>query len=124
MTKAKILIVDDNENILDALKEILEQKGFEIAVAKNGNEGLMRIEQLKPDLVITDIIMPDMEGIEFISTINKKKCNIPIIVMSGDVVGMKFLKSARILGAIDILMKPFTAGEIIERVNRALGVYP
>lgn len=116
----KILIVDDDEKILQSIKDILEQRQYEISIAKTGREGLKQFETVNPGLVITDIIMPDMEGIELIKSIKKKNKNIPIIAMSGDIVGQRFLKASRLLGAIDTLLKPFTAKELKDKINRSL----
>ena len=116
----KILIIDDDERILTSLQDVLAQEGYILSIAKNGKEGLRQSEKINPDLVITDIIMPDIEGIELIRAIRKRNVNIPIIAMSGDLIGQKFLKAARLLGAIDTLLKPFTAKELKNKINKAL----
>jgi CheY-like chemotaxis protein len=116
----KILIVDDDEKVLQVMKDILEPGSYDVYTAQNGKDGLEQITRVEPDLVITDIVMPDMEGMEFISTLSKRKRGIPIIVMSGNVIGMKFLESARIFGAKATLTKPFKARELIEKINSIL----
>jgi len=115
----KILIIDDDERILTSLQDILQQEGYIISCATSGKEGLKQFEAINPDLVITDIVMPDMEGIELINRIRKNNIKIPIIAMSGDLLGQKFLKAARLLGAIDTLLKPFNAKELKEKINSA-----
>ena len=104
----KILIVDDDSHILHALEEILTIQGYSVFTAGNGAEGIKKISLTKPDLIITDINMPDMEGMEFLRMLKVKKYSTPIIVMSGEAVGMKFMESARILGAAGTLKKPFS----------------
>ena len=116
----KILIIDDDERILTSLQDILAREDYILSTANSGKEGLKKCEIDEPDLIITDIIMPDIEGIELIRAIRKRNVNIPIIAMSGDLIGQKFLKAARLLGAIDTLLKPFTAKELKNKINRAL----
>ena len=119
-SKLKILVVDDEEKIRNALQDILESKGYKVSIAKDGKEGLKQFAALEPGLIITDIIMPDMEGIEFIRAIAKKKKNTPIIVMSGNILGAKFLESARIFGTRACLKKPFTAQELMKTIEKLL----
>lgn len=116
----KILIIDDDERILTSLQDILAQEGYILSIASNGKEGLKKCETGELDLIITDIIMPDIEGIELIRAIRRGNVNIPIIAMSGDFIGQKFLKAARLFGAIDTLLKPFSAKELKDKINRAL----
>lgn len=116
----RILVVDDDEKILQSIKDVLEHRQYEICIAKTGREGLKQFEMVNPNLVITDIIMPDMEGIELIKSIKKKNKNIPIIAMSGDIVGQRFLRASRLLGAIDTLQKPFTGKQLEEKISSAL----
>ena len=72
----KILIIDDDERICTSLQDILEQEGYILSTANNGKEGLKQCERYNPDLIITDIIMPDMEGIELIRAIRKRNKNL------------------------------------------------
>ena len=116
----RILVVDDEPSITDLISLILTEEGYEVSIAKNGKDGLAQFQSVAPDLVITDIVMPDMEGIELLRTINKQKKNIPMVVMSGNIVGRKFLDTARLFGAKASLAKPFTAKELIETVDRLL----
>ncbi len=110
----KILVVDDESSITDLVYSILTEKGYEVTMAKDGKEGLKVFESVKPDLVITDIVMPDMEGIEFMRSLVKMRKGLPIIVMSGNVLGTKFLETARIFGAQATLRKPFAIQELLE----------
>ncbi len=110
----KILVVDDESSITDLVYSILTEKGYEVTTAKDGKEGLKVFESVKPDLVITDIVMPDMEGIEFMRSLVKMRKGLPVIVMSGNVLGTKFLETARIFGAQATLRKPFAIQELLE----------
>jgi len=112
----KILVVDDEPSLTNFLHLVLTETGYEVTTAKDGSEGLKVFESIKPDLVITDMVMPDMEGIEFTRSLLKKVKGLPIIVMSGNAVGTKFLKTARIFGARATLQKPFTIQELKETI--------
>src|SRR4030043_421440 len=101
MKKKTILVVEDEENVLSAVKDTLENAGYAVAVATNGKEGIGLFDSLAPDLVITDINMPEVEGIELIRGLSSHTPKVPIIAMSGDVIGASFLKAARLLGAVE-----------------------
>ena len=74
-----------------------------------------------PDLVITDIVMPDMEGMELLRTLSRQGITIPVIVMSGNSLGTKFLDAAHLFGAQASLRKPFSKQELLDAVTRVLG---
>lgn len=114
----KILVVDDEVAILKFVSRVLKKKGFEVSLAKDGREGLKLADSIKPDLIITDIAMPDMDGIEFILTLGSKNKKAPIIAMSGNKIGQNFFKAARIFGAQGSMMKPFTARDLTRAVLR------
>ncbi len=113
----KILVVDDEESITDIIKIMLSAKGYEVIIANNGKQGLDLYREKKPDLVITDIIMPDMEGIEFLKILKKENKNLPVIVMSGHPTGKQFLNISRFLGAHSYLQKPFSSSELITLID-------
>lgn len=115
-----ILVVDDEQTVLQAVTDILSDKGYNVVTAPDGKSGLKKIKEHRPDLIITDIIMPDMEGIEFIKAVRKEQKEIPIIVMSGHAVGIKFLEVAGIFGAAKTLIKPFSRQELLQAVEGSL----
>ena len=80
---AKILVIDDDPSILTMLKKMLEREGYEVDTACNGSEGLDKIEDSPPDLLITDIVMPEKEGMELIFHLRRKKPELKIIAISG-----------------------------------------
>ena len=116
----KILIVDDESVVRESISELLVEQGYEVQTANNGREGIDVFESFHPDLVLTDISMPDMEGIEFLRILRKRKENLPIIAMSGNVVGTKFLESARLFGATAVLNKPFFKNELLCTIEEFL----
>jgi DNA-binding response OmpR family regulator len=78
--KDKILVVDDDEGLRDLYGEVLEEEGYEVLTAKNGKEALQKVEKEKPDLVVLDIVMPKMDGMEALGRIIGKDKTIPIIL--------------------------------------------
>lgn len=115
----KILVIDDEPHILLMLKKMLERHDFEIDMATNGAEGLSLFKLSTPDLVITDIIMPEMEGLETIREMKRIKPDLKIIAMSGGgkVSADSYLKIAGIFGASKSLSKPFSMNEMLLAVQ-------
>ncbi len=111
-----ILVVDDEDSIRESLRMLLGNKGYRVVTAENGREGIGEIERSTPDLILTDISMPDMEGIEFLKTVRSKNKDLPVIVMSGHATGTKFFKAAALLGATATLKKPFSAAALYEAI--------
>ena len=116
----KILVVDDEHKIREVISVLLEEKGYGIRTAENGREGVKELHSFEPDLVLTDISMPDMEGIEFLKIIRSHKKDLPVIVMSGNVVGTQFLKAASLCGATATLRKPFSNKDLLSTIESLL----
>ena len=117
---AKIVIIDDVQEVRAAIRRILERKGYEVIEANNGRQGLKAVQQHAPHLVITDILMPDMEGLETIQTLVKNKANIPIIAITASK-ETPFLKIALKLGAVAGMYKPFSSKELLGTISNILG---
>jgi CheY-like chemotaxis protein len=116
---AKILVIDDDPSIQTMLKKMLEKAGYEVDIACNGSEGLEKIESCPPDLLVTDIVMPEKEGLELIFYLRRKNPELKIIAISG---GGRFnyegyLTSAKHLGANLIFQKPLVHKEFIQAVS-------
>ena len=116
----KILLVDDEEDILEFLKYNLEQENFEVLASTNGKDALKKISQ-KPDLIVLDIMMPEMDGFELYELIqkDKKSQDIPIIFLtakSGETDEIKGLN----LGASDYIQKPISPKKLIARIRSNL----
>ena len=118
----RILIIDDEPYILLMLKKMLERAGYEVDLASNGREGMAVFEQDSADLVITDIIMPDKEGLELILEMKKKRPELKIIAMSGGgrISPESYLECARHFGAEKVFQKPFRQKEIVSAVKELL----
>lgn len=118
----RILIIDDEHNILLMLKKMLERAGYEIDLASNGEEGLRLFRNTPSDLVITDIIMPEKEGLETIREMRKMQPKTKIIAMSGGgkISADNYLETAKIFGASRIIEKPFTQQAMVSTVKELL----
>ena len=117
----RILLADDNEQLRRGLATILEEEGYSVVEASNGNEALRDIDSSSTEfcLLITDLAMPDMEGLELITLLRKSHPKLPIVAISGTFEG-RFLHAAKILGAKEILQKPFRRSAFLEAVESAL----
>ena len=115
----KILIIDDEPHILLMLKKMLERAGYEIDIASNGLEGLELFKKYPSDLVITDIIMPEKEGLETIREMKRLQSELKIIAMSGGgkITADSYLQTAKLFGASRVIEKPFTQQQMVEAVN-------
>ena len=118
----RILIIDDEPHILMMLKKMMERAGYEIDLASNGKEGIELFQKSPADLVITDIIMPEKEGLETIREMKRIHPRLKIIAMSGGgkISAENYLETARIFGATRIIEKPFTQGEMIAAVKELI----
>jgi DNA-binding response OmpR family regulator len=112
----KILLVEDEERIRSLLKEVLESEGYEVQEASSGKEALQSHARSSPDLILTDIVMPDTEGIEMIIKIRKSDPNVKIVAMSGG----DYLDMAKKLGADCTLTKPFSNQTLLDAVKATL----
>ncbi|MCD6114738.1 response regulator [bacterium] len=119
----KILIIEDEEILLDLLKDKLEDFGYEVYSAKDGEEGLKAIRDIVPDLILLDIIMPKMSGFEVMEAMQKDPSikDIPVIIISNSGQPVE-LDKAKQLGAKDWLIKTeFDPAEVIQKVKAILG---
>lgn len=116
---AKILVIDDEPSILLMIKKMLEKAGHEVDMALNGKEGMQIFEKNKADLLITDIIMPEKEGLETIVEMRKKYPDLKIIAISGGgrISADGYLPGAKLLGANMVFQKPLIQKEFLEAVS-------
>ena len=119
---AQILIIDDDELFRTMLNATLVHFGHSVVEAGNGAEGLDLFQRTSPDLVITDLVMPEMEGFELLMKFKKHHPHAKLMVMSGGVRGQTadFLEMARRLGALGVLAKPFSADVLIKAIDALL----
>ena len=123
---SRILLVDDNLDLLDAMQIPLERAGHHALVAANGQDALALIRGNRIDLVITDIYMPEKEGLETILELRQLFPEVKIIAMSGggQTQGRSNLFMAEQFGAAMTLKKPFSATELVMAVRTVLGTEP
>lgn len=114
-----IMIIDDEPSILQSLGGLLSDEGFEVLTASNGYEGLKMIEQEAPDLVLLDIWMPGIDGIETLKEIKKIHPFLPVIIITGHGNIETAVKATK-LGAFDLIEKPLSIDKIIVDINNAL----
>ena len=119
---ARILIIDDEDELRSMLRRMLEQAGHQVTEAVNGAEGIQLYEQDAHDLIITDIIMPEKEGVETIIALRRADPDLPIIAISGGgrLDATDFLTMTKKLGARRTLSKPFRRDQLLEAVGECL----
>ena len=115
---SKILVVDDDKNLLEVIKYNLVNEGYSVVIAENGTQAVEKARQEKPDLIILDVMLPEIDGLE-VCWILRKEMSIPILMLSAKideidkVVGLE-------LGADDYIGKPFSVRELMARVRATL----
>ncbi len=120
---AKILVIDDDPLVRSTVARVLRHRGYEAVLAEDGHKGLKLFQSEAPDVVVTDIIMPDREGIETIREMRAVRPDVKIIAISGGgrLGNLDLLAMAKKLGADEIVAKPFDAAELVAPLTRCLG---
>ncbi len=121
-SRKKVLIVDDEPDTLELVKLVLESGGFETVLAASGKEALNELEVSKPDLVLLDIMMPDMDGWEVFRKIKESNVNMPIAILTAKAQNFDRLLGLHVLKADDYITKPFGKNELISRVKKLAGL--
>ena len=119
MPKERILIVDDEKNIVRSLTGILSDEGYEISTTSDGVEALEIIQKDPPDLVLLDIWLPGMDGIEVLKTLKTYNSGVEVLIMSGHGTIDTAVKATK-LGAQDFIEKPFSLDRITESIKTVL----
>jgi DNA-binding response OmpR family regulator len=120
MAQAKtILVVDDDHELSDGLRLVLEREGFRVIQARDGQQGKQAIYQQRPDLVILDMMMPRMGGYPVLEHFHGKADAPPIIMITANE-GSRHKVYAEYLGVIDYIRKPFAMDRLLESVHKAL----
>jgi CheY-like chemotaxis protein len=119
---SRILVIDDDDLVRGTIRAALEGAGYQVLEATDGEEGVALFRTMPADLVLCDIFMPGMEGIEAIRLLRERRASVPIIAISGGGSRgeMSFLEAAKKLGANDALAKPFTMSDMVATVQRHL----
>ncbi len=115
----KVLIIDDEKDILESLSSILKDEGFVVLTATDGREGLSAFEREKPDIVLLDVWMPEIDGLEVLKKIKSMEGNVAIIVISGHGTISTAVEAVK-MGAYDFLEKPLSIDKVLEVMSRSL----
>ena len=120
MEKRKILIVDDDQEIVDTVSYALEGAGYEVAIARDGNQGLALAERDDPDLMILDMMMPKRSGFLVLEKLRRiREEPLPVIMITGNE-GSRHKAYAELLGVSDYLQKPFAMERLLGAVEDLL----
>jgi DNA-binding response OmpR family regulator len=121
MSETKVLIVDDESFILNLLKSGLTDNGFQVITADNGFDAILAVEEQNPDVVITDIMMPRLTGLEFLKALknNPATADVPVFLISA-MDQADIVQQGLDLGAVDYITKPFKINEIIGKLRHYL----
>jgi two-component system, OmpR family, response regulator VicR len=116
----RILVVDDENTIRKVVERHFVPKGYEIFTANDGREALEKIRQVDPHVVLLDITMPNMDGLEVLQNLRKIHATVPVIVLTAY---DDLSEQTRALGAVDYVTKPFEFSYLEERVRMAVALY-
>lgn len=116
-----ILLIEDNQDVRENLTEMLNLNGFDVMEAENGMHGLDLMEEKLPDLILSDITMPIMNGFEFLIILkeDKRTAEIPFVFVTA-MIEKKEIEKAFAAGANDYITKPFDLSELIDKINSLL----
>ena len=121
MAQTKVLVVDDESFIINLLKNGLTEEGFNVITASNGFDAILAVEEQQPDVVINDIMMPRLTGLEFLRALknNPATADVPVFLISAmDQADM--VQQGLKQGAVDYITKPFKVSEIIGKIRHCL----
>lgn len=114
-----VLVVDDDPGVRDVIRSMLESSGYSVLLAANGKEAMRLLRTERADLILTDLVMPEQEGIETIKTLRREYPEIKVIAMSG-AFGGDYLRIAAYLGAHATLAKPIQMDKLLKLVGETL----
>jgi CheY-like chemotaxis protein len=120
----KILVIDDSPTVLEIVEVVLAEAGYQVHACTDVRHGLQALQREPFDLIVTDIYMPDTDGIELIREGRRIRPNIPIVAMSGVTGRRGMLAVAKHLGACQTVLKPFSKADLLDAAGAALGKSP
>ncbi len=124
MAAARILCIDDEKEIIDLIRLILGRKGYEVVGAIGGEAGLAQARSWKPDLVLLDLMMPDMDGWEVFHRLRADEAlaKVPVIVVTARAQSIDRVLGLHVARVNDYISKPFTPQDLVESVERVLAI--
>ncbi len=122
MTRRRVLVVDDEEDVINVLRLVLSKSGYDVITAASGMDGLMRAQSESPDAILLDIMMHEMDGWEVLKLLklDEGTRNIPVVILSARVEPKDKIRGLQ-EGAVDYVTKPFAVREILEKMSAILG---
>jgi DNA-binding NtrC family response regulator len=114
----KVLLVDDEVDFLDTLSERMRTRGMEVATSSSGVEAFKKVEQEAYDVIILDLMMPGVDGLEALKILKAKRPELQVILLTGHATVEKGIEAMK-LGAIDFLEKPADLGQLTEKIKKA-----
>lgn len=117
----KILIIDDEEDMRIYLQTVLRKAGYSTDTAENGEVALAKFEEVNPDLITLDILMPQRSGLKFFQNLRESNKDVPVIVVSGVSGNDEFFDMSRLGGPTDFIEKPIMPDDFLDRVKKLLG---
>lgn len=123
MAPRTVLLLEDNPSVRELIKVLLETEGYAIIEASDGQDGLTKAEELKPDLMILDLMMPGIDGEKVLRTMRRhsKLSKVPVLVVSGKYESLDALRN--LIGHENIFPKPFEPSRMLDRIGELIG-YP
>src|SRR4029077_18589383 len=119
MTQTRVLVVDDDSSARIAMQRLLAARGYAVELAADGNEALERIAELPPDIVVTDLDMPNMNGMQLLAALHEQQRGLPVIVVTSAAEVRSAVDAMR-AGAIDYILKPVEFDELLLAIGRAI----
>ena len=116
----KVLLIDDEQEFTGALAERLERRGYDVQAVDNGEDGLQAIENNPPHIVVLDLKMPGLSGIEVLKRVKAQQPSMPVLLLTGYGSTEEGIKGMQ-LGAYDYMMKPLNINELISKLQEAIG---
>ena len=120
---ARVLVIDDDQSIRVVFSRFLEGNGYEVQCAEDGRQGLAKLESFQPDAVVTDIMMPGVDGLELVLSMREKFPDGPVIAISGGMqtVPLDLLPMVEKFGARHIFYKPVELADLLQAVKEVTG---
>lgn len=125
MTAARVLVVDDEPDVVELIEMLLQRRGYEVLTASNGMEGIMRADAERPDLILLDIMMDEMDGWETLKLLRLEANtrDIPVVMVSARMEPRDKIRGLQ-EGAVDYVTKPFAVQELLDTVAEVLAARP
>lgn len=116
----RVLVVDDDADIVEPVKHALQEHGYDVLVASDGSEALMRVERDAPDLILLDVIMPRRSGFSVIERLSQRAAHAPPVIMMSGSADDRHRDYAKSQGVAEFLSKPFEMDDLLDRVDSLL----